>query len=301
MLPSTISFHICPKCNLNKPLIAYCFNIRNDNKKFRNICRDCSKIYSKYQNIKNKTKLELQRIEWKKKNPNYYKFYKKPSKTKHAEQQKRWALNNPSKIINNSLVHNYGITLKMKEKMFNEQNGVCLISKLPLISVREAHLDHDHKNGKIKGLLFSKINQALGLFMDDPIIIQNTIDYLNNYQHKLQINCIIFKNKPLYNIINKNWSKNEKQRNINLKNYYNISLWDYYDILQLQNNECFISNKKHTEKQKLSVDHCHKTGQIRGLINNNINVAIGMFQDNINWMRNSIFYLKHYHPPTYVV
>lgn len=49
---------------------------------------------------------------------------------------------------------------------------------------------------------------------------------------------------------------------------------------------CFISNSTN-----LVVDHCHKTGLIRGNIDYNINLGIGLFQDDINLIEKAISYL----------
>ena len=44
------------------------------------------------------------------------------------------------------------------------------------------HIDHDHSNGVIRGLLCTACNKALGLFKDDPTRIQSAILYLQRHQ-----------------------------------------------------------------------------------------------------------------------
>jgi len=44
----------------------------------------------------------------------------------------------------------------------------------------------------------------------------------------------------------------------------------------------------------LNVDHCHKTGKIRGVLCPNCNRAIGLFGDNVDAMANAILYLKRH-------
>jgi hypothetical protein len=42
----------------------------------------------------------------------------------------------------------------------------------------------------------------------------------------------------------------------------------------------------------LHVDHCHKSGKVRGLLCNNCNRGIGMLNDNVEKLKAAILYLK---------
>lgn len=70
-----------------------------------------------------------------------------------------------------------------------------------------------------------------------------------------------------------------------------MSLEDYAQIFTQQNGLCKIC-KTNTKQRQLAVDHCHKTGKIRGLLCAKCNVAIGMFEDNIEFLTEAISYLK---------
>lgn len=48
------------------------------------------------------------------------------------------------------------------------------------LELRDIHLDHDHKTGKIRGLLCFNCNAGLGHFKDDISRLKNAIDYLEN-------------------------------------------------------------------------------------------------------------------------
>jgi hypothetical protein len=83
----------------------------------------------------------------------------------------------------------------------------------------------------------------------------------------------------------------------NLKYNYKITMNDYNTLLKNQNNVCKICKQKETAKykgklRKLSVDHCHKTGKIRGILCMKCNRGIGYFNDNILLFKNVIKYLK---------
>lgn len=91
-----------------------------------------------------------------------------------------------------------------------------------------------------------------------------------------------------------NWYHNNKERSKNnhLNRMYGITLDEYNIKLSEQNNQCAICNN--ISKRSLHVDHCHKTGQIRGLLCLACNTLIGYSKENIDSLKNAINYLiKH--------
>lgn len=62
-----------------------------------------------------------------------------------------------------------------------------------------------------------------------------------------------------------------------LKKLYGISLKDYEEMYKKQDGSCLICTDEH---DTLVVDHCHDTGEVRGLLCHNCNVGIGMFKHN---------------------
>lgn len=57
------------------------------------------------------------------------------------------------------------------------QDSCCAICERTL-AVETAHLDHDHRSGRIRGVLCFDCNSALGKFRDDPKILNSAIRYL---------------------------------------------------------------------------------------------------------------------------
>lgn len=47
-------------------------------------------------------------------------------------------------------------------------------------------------------------------------------------------------------------------------------------------------------KRSLAVDHCHKTGKVRGLLCSNCNVGIGNLQDDLNLLEKAAQYIRDY-------
>lgn len=73
----------------------------------------------------------------------------------------------------------YGITLDDYNKMHNEQGGTCAICGLAeRVSNRSLAVDHCHATGKVRGLLCSACNIALGKFQDDKERLLKAISYL---------------------------------------------------------------------------------------------------------------------------
>jgi Recombination endonuclease VII len=73
---------------------------------------------------------------------------------------------------------------------------------------------------------------------------------------------------------------------------YGVTREKFMEMLKSQNNLCSICKKEIDESA--SVDHCHNTGQVRGLLCRNCNAGIGLFEDNVESLRNAIQYLSIY-------
>ena len=79
-----------------------------------------------------------------------------------------------------------------------------------------------------------------------------------------------------------------------LKRVYNISLEDYNKLLLEQNNKCAIcGTEKCSSGKRMAVDHSHISDKVRGLLCKNCNIGIGMFFDNVAFLKNAIEYLEN--------
>lgn len=79
-------------------------------------------------------------------------------------------------------------------------------------------------------------------------------------------------------------------RKADLRNKYNLTEEEYFNLIKDQNNCCAICFKEFIKTP--NVDHCHKNGNIRGLLCWNCNIALGYFKDNVDILKNAIKYLK---------
>jgi hypothetical protein len=85
----------------------------------------------------------------------------------------------------------------------------------------------------------------------------------------------------------------DKVKEFSLLRKYNISLEQYKKMLKDQHNKCLLCQTKDedTTSKFLVVDHCHKTGKVRGLLCNPCNTGIGLFKENIEVLEKTIKYL----------
>lgn len=81
----------------------------------------------------------------------------------------------------------------------------------------------------------------------------------------------------------------QKERERNLKEY-GITQGDYDDLWIAQGGLCAICRER--SPKTLHVDHCHKTGKVRGLLCNGCNFGIGHLRDSVIILENAIRYLN---------
>ncbi|HEY2811764.1 MAG TPA: endonuclease VII domain-containing protein [Rhabdochlamydiaceae bacterium] len=112
---------------------------------------------------------------------------------------------------------------------------------------------------------------------------------------------IYYENKePFIQRAKKWYEKNkEKRRKTRLLKDYGITLEEYTLMCKEQNNKCLICNKeeivlsnKTKNIKRLSVDHCHATKKVRGLLCSKCNCVIGYAGESIEILENAIEYLK---------
>lgn len=80
------------------------------------------------------------------------------------------------------------------------------------------------------------------------------------------------------------------RRESKIKKLYNISSDEYDNLYESQMGRCKICNNQHI---RLHIDHCHVTGRVRGLLCSKCNMAIGLFNDNIEVLKETIKYISN--------
>lgn len=135
----------CSRCLETKPLSA--FNKRNDRPQslsYRSWCKFC---------IRQKEREE---------------------QGARSEYSKKYREKNRELLRDKFMKKRYGCSLSMFLQLEKSQNGRCAICK----KTKKLQLDHNHKTGKIRGLLCSNCNCALGLVSENFRILQRMGGYL---------------------------------------------------------------------------------------------------------------------------
>lgn len=142
-----MKYKTCTKCGVDYPATAEYFNRHKRTKDgLHPWCKRCTKKARK----------------------EYYGTEKEQSARKKYEQStkgKRIRLKSNLKV--------YNLTLEQYDQMFEDQNGVCAICGGINYGGRRLVVDHDHKTGKVRGLLCHHCNMCLGQFENFRTMAEN--------------------------------------------------------------------------------------------------------------------------------
>ncbi len=125
------------------------------------------------------------------------------------------------------------------------------------------------------------------------------------YNYKATKDGKMYRCKSCDNASRKKWKEinpersYQSQRGRNLKHKYGITLDEYEHMLDKQHGCCAICEVKENNTSfgvnktlNFAVDHCHTTGRVRGLLCNQCNRSLGMFNDDIKLVIKALDYLQ---------
>lgn len=102
----------------------------------------------------------------------------------HREKMKKksqeWSKANPEKVKHARLMSAFGMSLDQFNAMMELQGNACAICGYSDMSNPKVfhHVDHCHSTGKVRGILCTNCNTALGKFKDDTSLLYSAISYL---------------------------------------------------------------------------------------------------------------------------
>jgi len=101
------------------------------------------------------------------------------SSVSYASRKKHETPNDRYEYSRKRTLAKYGLTPESYDNLVRSQNGVCAICNNPELGwYKLLHVDHDHRTNKIRGLLCSGCNTAIGKFYDNIELLENAIQYL---------------------------------------------------------------------------------------------------------------------------
>lgn len=142
----------CTKCGEEKPITDFAPR-KNRAKGYKSSCKACDKAYA---------------AEWKRR-----KYASDP-----AYRQKVKESNASAREIRDPNYHTwntYGITRDQYIDMMLEQDNCCGICEKPML---KRNVDHDHNDGRVRGLLCTPCNTGLGKLGDSIDGLKRAIAYL---------------------------------------------------------------------------------------------------------------------------
>jgi hypothetical protein len=81
-------------------------------------------------------------------------------------------------------------------------------------------------------------------------------------------------------------------RNYWLQDQYGITTEEYNALFEEQRGLCKLCNNKERGTRRLSVDHDHATGRVRGLLCVRCNSALGTLGDNVEGLERALAYVR---------
>lgn len=153
----------CSGCGEEKPLAesyfaTYKLKLAGKSRKvrrFRKRCRECVRLTER---------------QWREKNLEASRQINRESETRRRADTRRHDY---------LLRRKYGITSEDYATALDVQGGGCAICGKPPTN-RRLSVDHDHKTGKVRGLLCMSCNRGLGTYKDNSANLRKAAEYLDN-------------------------------------------------------------------------------------------------------------------------
>jgi hypothetical protein len=159
--------------------------------------------------------------------------------------------------------------------------------------------------------MLSKICRVCKLSkLESDFPTKGSISILNQCKDCKNSYARAYKKKESYKINSKAWrvlnkdklnhkfrEKYKKNPSINKNNVkkskYKITIETFNQMLLNQEYRCKICNEHESNLNKiLNIDHCHKTGKIRGLLCHKCNVLLGFARDNKDILLSAAKYIE---------
>lgn len=162
---------LCYLCDETKPLSEFHLQARSaDGHQAR--CKECARSEARRWYNENLDRARAKQRDWTARNHE-----------RKKARDRAYGRENPHIKRNGRYKYEFGITLAEFDEMVLAQGGVCAACKQPETAiyngkVRNLCVDHDHETGRVRGLLCTCCNTALGLLGEDLDRIEALRHYL---------------------------------------------------------------------------------------------------------------------------
>lgn len=112
----------------------------------------------------------------------YYKVYYEKNKSRILKRESLYRKTSEGKRVSKRANYRrkFGLEIEDIELILSSQDYRCLICKIHQNDLPKAlAVDHCHNTGRIRGMLCSNCNTALGMVKDSIWILKELIEYLN--------------------------------------------------------------------------------------------------------------------------
>ena len=229
-----------------------------------------NKIKARYR-AKNSEKLKLSGIAYSREHKDERNVYRKEWRKKKGKEEK--------------LLYQYGLTLFDYNAILKKQKNKCGLCKSDFdfkVSNKLNYpcVDHDHENNKVRGIVCRRCNSGLGGFKDSPSLVKKAFKWLNTARYNGQEASPGTVKGVKYNY------------ECLIKRVYGISLNHFYGMMKSQKYKCGICEIDVNKSKGFNIDHCHVTGNIRGILCPKCNRALGQLKEDRKILKSAVRWLK---------
>lgn len=134
---------------------------------------------------KNLKRARIRKRLWRQANPQrsrqHSKRYYTANRTKRLDYGRSRYWNNPKRAYWEHVFQEYRLTRLEWLAIFKQQGRRCAICKITRPGARRWHTDHNHRTGKVRGILCGLCNIMLGGAKDNPKTLAAGIEYLRKH------------------------------------------------------------------------------------------------------------------------
>lgn len=149
------------------------------------MCDTCYKKYKRRNNPETMRKFLESRRRWHKLNPEKSREIKRRYITRHPERIKAknlaWRARTPEKQAfykrTQRVKKKFGVSVAELEAFRTSQGGHCAICSV----TENVFVDHNHKNGTLRGLLCSHCNSMIGFARENIEVLAKAIKYIREH------------------------------------------------------------------------------------------------------------------------